>query len=484
MDPSASKRRQRNEKMSSFYRDLTDSLHNTVAEYMNDVEHLDDEQEQEVIEVKQALSELGRTQRDLRLLEQRCMEATMRGLNEVKAMLQEEVHLRHSSERRLEERCDRIDRELAGTAARDRQGQPASHQVTESLRSHTRRLEETNRMLQEEVHLRNVAEKLLEERCDKLDLALAALQANTSQSVQQQRLDFLERSIREMVEKLTAEIETVRQQGLGQLRDLPRKLQDVNHMLQEEMQVRTNCERHLQERCDHMEEAIIAQRDVQVKVNDLKSDTTTAHQRIDHLEAIVDETHSKFTKDLQGVSKQFVHQQPLPPFQELGSTHQQHGQPQPEFQQLAPTHQHQMPPEQPAPLQQFVKKPRELHHPTLNQQQELPRQCSAPGLLNGHVIEDNKRHSPMTITREPIPANALPPQVPRAITVHRSPSARGVSREVREVRAPSSIRKLPASPAQIVRSQQVMAMPCDPLSGSTLPTCPTCHRPPEVRYVL
>lgn len=466
--------------MSSFYRDLTDSLHNTVAEYMNDVEVLDDEQEQEVVEVKQALQDVGRMQRDLRLLEQRCMDATMRGLNEVKAMLQEEVHLRHSSERRLEERCDRIDRELAGAAARDRQEQPISQQLNESLRSHTRRLEETNRMLQEEVHLRNVAEKLLEERCDKIDLALAALQANSVHPSRegtvphqvQHRLDCLEVILRESVEKLTTDIETARQQGPVPLRDFERTLTDVNHMLQDEIQMRTSCERHLQERIDDMERQSGIQKDVQAKLNDLKSDATTAHQRIDCLEAIVEEAHGRFTKELQGVSNQLVQQQPLPAYQQAALPHQQQGPPPSplqESQRMAPVHQQFAAPEfqqpglekQPQQQQPVMMQP-ELQHAVLNQlPQELLPNVSEPVAL------------PMT---------QLPPQAPRTFVVTRSPSARSLSREVRDVRAPSPIRQASQLPVQILLQQQVsrqpsvqVGVPCESMSG---------QRPPEVRYVL
>jgi len=424
MDPSASKRRQRSEKMSSFYKDLTDSLHNTVAEYMNDVEVLDDEEELEVVEVRQGLKDLGRIQRDLRGLEKRCMDLFMRGLNEVKAMLQEEVHLRHSSERRLEERCDRIDRELAQVLA-----QPSSQQITGM----------------------------------------------------QHRLDSLEVAMRDTVDRVATEMETVRQ-GLAPFRELPRKLQDVNHMLQEEVQIRTNCERHLQERCDHVEQAVNSQRDVQARVNDLKSDATTAHQRIDCLEKIVEEAHGRFTKDLQGFNQ--LIQQPLPQQQAP-----------PEFHQSGPEkQQQQLPPEfqQPIHNQQPLKMQRELHQPPFSQQPppDLLRQCSAPLILDGG--------------QELVPVNGLPPQVHRTIAVHRSPSAKSRSVEVRDVRAPSPVRQLPASPAQLMLQQQVghqsalkvMGLPCDTVTGAHVlepiaasrglvqHTTASGQRVPEVRYVL
>lgn len=370
-------------------------------------------------------------------------------------------------------------------------------------------------MLQEEVRLRNVAEKLLEERCDKLDLALATIQANGMQPSRdggvQHRLDCLEAAIRETIERVTNEVELVRQ-GLGPLRDLPRKLQDVNHMLQEEVQIRTNCERQLQERCDHVEEAVNAggmSKDIQAKVNDLKSDATTAHQRIDCLEAIIEEAHSRFTKDLQGFSNQLIQNQPLPGFQQVNPTHQQQVvSPPPEFKQVVPTRQQQAPPEfhqpgpekqqqqhmppefqQPIQNQQPLKMQRELHQQPFNQQppQELLRQCSAPRVLDAHVMEATAVPPAMLAAvqcgQELVPVNGLPPQVPRTIAVHRSPSTKTRLREVREVRVPSPVRQMSASPVQPMLQQQVgrqqasqsMALPCDAMTG---------HGAPEVRYVL
>jgi len=283
----------RNATTASFYKDLTTTMQEELdtehAEFGSDFEA----QLGEVVEASVPANQdlVARGLEEVKILLQTEVHLLItRSLEEVKCLLQEEVHGRSTSERRLDERCDRL--------AEAVQAISAEHALQAAQAGS---IEEVRSILQ-----------WLEDRWDKLDGTIAQASSQQATGKPPQGQDMLDTRIADLEERCKhlentgkAQTEIIEQQK----RCLEEHCVNLDKILATQVEPSgvdaadaPEVKRSLEEvkaRCDKLNESLAAL--PTDRAESVSASASSAHERIDSLEAIVKDSFERLLQELECV---------------------------------------------------------------------------------------------------------------------------------------------------------------------------------------